>query len=124
MAAIPKSLSYFLTRMTGYSRNSTLMRAEGQDQARTVVVNLPQGIVDLRTLAMHFKVTTTDATGLLAPKHIETIIQSIVVECGGILVDAGVRQRPPNLQVPRRLHNRPGQKQRTPLPERGRRTDR
>ena len=90
MAAIPKSLSYFLTRMTGYSRNSTLMRAEGQDQARpgqTVVVNLPQGIVDLRTLAMHFKVTTTDATGLLAPKHIETIIQSIVVECGGILVD-------------------------------------
>ena len=49
MAAIPKSLSYFLTRMTGYSRNSTLMRAEGQDQARpgqTVVVNLPQGDPD------------------------------------------------------------------------------
>ena len=98
MSALPRSLSYFLNRMSGYIRNQIMLRAQNQDSARpgdTVVVDLPQGLVDLRTLTMHFDLTTAATAAaqdpqavLLAPKHAECLIQDILVEAGGILIDS------------------------------------
>lgn len=96
MSALPRSLSYFLTRMAGYSKNQIQLRAQNQDSARpgdTIVVDLPQGLVDLRTLSMHFDIALTTAggatnTGVRPPKHAECMIQDILVEAGGILIDS------------------------------------
>lgn len=93
----PRSLQYAAQRLNAYSRQSLLLMPRSNASAKSgnmISVTLPENAkVDLRTLAMHFKGTAegTGSTGACAgfPKHIETLLDRVSVDCGGQTVDPG-----------------------------------
>jgi hypothetical protein len=78
----PRSLSYFLNYLSGYSKTTVKFYPQSPQTAvksgSVIRVLLPQNtMVDMRSLIMNFTGTTTTANGFAAfPKHIETIIDS------------------------------------------------
>lgn len=92
----PKSLAYFSQKLVGYSKNRFRLSALANTSASSgsiIEFELPSSsIVDLRTLTMYFKMSTSTSGGFAAPsKHIETIIDRIVISAGGTILDSGCR---------------------------------
>lgn len=84
----PASLSNFCTKISNYSRNIFRLipyRSDGINPSQIIVCDLPSNaLVDLDTLCLHFNLTTTTTAGFAAPsKHIETLIDKVVVEING-----------------------------------------
>jgi hypothetical protein len=85
----PRSLSHFLNRISNYSRNTFKLipyRTDNLSPGTIVVCDLPSNaLIDTETLCLHFKGSTTSTntkfTGF--PKHIESLIDKIVVEVNG-----------------------------------------
>lgn len=97
MSAYPKSMSFAVSRLAGYSKNSVKLRPMSQATAvagDVVVFELPTNtIVDLRSLSVLALGSTTGATvpnnAVRFPKHVESLIDSIQVEINGTLIDSG-----------------------------------
>jgi hypothetical protein len=84
----PRSLSAFVNTISNYSRNTFKLlpyRTDGITPSQIIVVDLPSNaLVDLDTLCLRFKMTTTATTSVCVPnKNIETIIDKLVVEING-----------------------------------------
>lgn len=99
----PKSLSYFVNRISNYSQNTLKClpyRTDAVPSTQVVVVDLPtNALIDLRTFAWHFKMTTTsvDATGGTvnfagAPQNIESIIDKVSIEINGQSLNSSANQ--------------------------------
>lgn len=91
-AFYPPSLSYVCRKLNAYSRNRCTLYPQSLQTAGpndVIVVSLPaNALVDLQSLAMHFTMSTTTTAGFAAaPRHIECLIDSIAVECNGVIVD-------------------------------------
>jgi hypothetical protein len=86
-SSYPRSLSYFVKRLSNYSRNTfrlTCNKDTNVTPGSIISVELPSNsLIDMNTLCFHFKATTT-ATGGDAglPKHVESLIDKISVEIG------------------------------------------
>jgi hypothetical protein len=85
--AYPRSLSSFVNRISNYSRNTfklTPYRTDSVTASQIIVCDLPSNaLCDMETLCLRAKITTA-ATGFAhLPKHIESLIDKIVVEVNG-----------------------------------------
>ncbi len=91
-AFYPPSSSYVCRKLDAYSCNRYTLYPQSLQTAGpndVIVVSRPaNALVDLQSLAMHFSMSTTTTTGFAAaPRHIECLIDSIAVECNGMIVD-------------------------------------
>lgn len=90
-------MSFVVSRLASYSKQTTKMRPMSQDSANpgdVMVFELPPNtLVDLRTFSVPSLGSTTCSGGTapscVFPKHIETLIDSIQIEINGTLVDSG-----------------------------------
>jgi hypothetical protein len=93
----PKSMSFAVSRLSGYSKQTTKLRPMSQDSANpgdVMVFEMPPNtLVDMRTFTVAALASTTCSGGTapscVLPKHVETLIDSIQVEINGVLVDSG-----------------------------------
>jgi hypothetical protein len=93
-AGYPRNLSYLVKRLSGYSRNTFKLQTLNQTTASSgqiVTVDLPSNaLVDLSTLTMFFRGTTTTSAGFAVfPRNIECLIERLEVEINGQLVNTG-----------------------------------
>lgn len=95
----PKALSYFVNRITNYSQTtvkSLPYLVDNVKSTESVIVDLlPNALIDLRTLAFHFKLTTTTAGAsnfACAPQNIESLIDKITLEFDGKSLNSGANQ--------------------------------
>jgi hypothetical protein len=96
----PRSLSYFVNRISNYSQNTLKClpyRTDAVPSGQIVVVDLPtNALIDLRSLAWHFKMTTTASGGTNnfagAPQNIESIIDKITIEIDGKSLNSSANQ--------------------------------
>jgi hypothetical protein len=96
MSGYPRNLSYFVKRLSNYSRNTyklqTLNTSVAQ-QGQIITVDLPNNaLIDLNTLTMYGEASTwatgtTPFAGL--PRNIETLIERVEVEVNGQLLTPG-----------------------------------
>lgn len=94
MSAYPKAFSYYISRVNNFSRNKLRLATiantsfSPNDQ---IVLELPQGLIDLSTFTLQGRLTTADggASGQYAP-FIEGMIDSISIEIGGVSVQSGL----------------------------------
>lgn len=93
----PKSMQYAVNRLSGYSKQNTLLRPMSQSTAApgdVVIFELPaNSIVDLRTFTTYFSASTSAVGGsnaaVILPKGSEALIDAIQVECNGTMIDSG-----------------------------------
>lgn len=86
----PKSFGYFLTRLSNFSRQKIRLQTLANTTFtpnQQMVIELPQGLVDLSTFTLQGKVRTTGAGTYLPP--IELLIDSVSIEVGGVSVQNG-----------------------------------
>lgn len=87
----PKQLSYFVNKVSNYSTNVVKLlpyRVDTVTAGQIVTVDLPaNALIDMRTLAWHFKMTTSASGGTnnfaVPSQNIESIIDKIQVEING-----------------------------------------
>jgi hypothetical protein len=87
----PKSLSYFVNKVSNFSTNVVKLlpyRVDSVSAGQIITVDLPaNSLIDLRTLAFHFTMTTTASGGTnnfaTAPQSIESLIDKLTVEING-----------------------------------------
>lgn len=97
MSAYPRNLSYFVKKLSGFSRNTYRLQTLNTDTAsasQIITLDLPNNaLVDLSTLTWYFEGSTTCAGGTtpscVFPRNIETIIERIEVEVNGQLISPG-----------------------------------
>lgn len=93
MSSYPKSFSYFLSRLNGFSRQKVSLATmanttfNANDQ---IVITLPEGLIDLSTFTLQGRAFTSDgaAHGVYLP-FIEGVFDSISVEVGGVSIQNG-----------------------------------
>lgn len=92
MSSYPKAFSYLVSRFQGLSRQKYRILPSAQTTFRAndlLVIDLPVGLLSLDTFTLHGTATTT-ATGGTTPSvklpPIEQLIDSIIVEIGGVQV--------------------------------------
>jgi hypothetical protein len=89
MTTYPRDLKNYVQYLSNYSRNTiklTPYRTTAINSGDVITLDLPNSaMLDLNTLTMHFKGTTTASPsgGAKFPKHIESIISKIVLEING-----------------------------------------
>ena len=93
-AGYPRNLSYVVKRLSGYSRNTfklQTLNATTAGAGQIVTVDLPSNaLVDLNTLTMFFKGSTSTASGFAKfPVNIESVIERLEVEINGQLLGGG-----------------------------------
>lgn len=87
----PRQLSYFVNKVSNFSTNVVKLlpyRVDTVTAGQIVTVDLPaNSLIDMRTLAWHFQMTTSASGGTnnfaTAPQNIESIIDKIQVEING-----------------------------------------
>lgn len=90
----PRSLSYFLKKLSNYSRNTYKLQTLNTSTASSgqiITVDLPNNaLVDLSSLVWYFEGSTSSATNFCAfPRNIESIIERIELEINGQLISPG-----------------------------------
>ena len=93
MSGYPKAFSYFLTRLNNFSRQKIRLATvantsfSANDQ---IVIELPQGLVDLSTFTLQGNAFTADgaAHGVYMPPA-ELCIDNIQIEVGGVALQNG-----------------------------------
>ncbi|KXZ46495.1 hypothetical protein GPECTOR_43g932 [Gonium pectorale] len=90
----PSNLRYLVKRLVGYSRNTFRLQTLNQTTAtagQIVTVDIPSNsLVDLSTLTMFFKSSTTTTAGFaVLPRNIETILERVEVEANGQIIQIG-----------------------------------
>lgn len=99
----PSSLSYFVNRISNYTQNTVKIlpyRTTDVPSSQVVVVDLPtNALIDLRTFAWHFglSTSTTAAAGsgtnfAQPPQNIESIIDKVVIEINGQSLNSSANQ--------------------------------
>lgn len=89
--AYPKAFLYYLSRLSNFSRNKIRLQTLANTQFgpnQQLVVELPQGLIDLETFTLHGLVRATTAGANLVP--IELLIDSLSIEIGGISLMQGL----------------------------------
>ena len=91
MATYPKNLSYIARRLAGFSKNNFRLLTLNQTSAtpgQIVTVDLPSNaLVDLNSLTMYFKGTTTTTAGAADfSRGIESILERVEIEVNGQLL--------------------------------------
>jgi len=93
MSSYPKSFSYYLSRLSNFNRQklrlATLANTDfsANDQ---VVIELPQGLLDMTTLTLQgFATTNAGALNGVYLPFAEGMIDSISVEVGGVAIQNG-----------------------------------
>lgn len=90
----PKSLQYYVNRLSNYSRNTYRLQTLNQDTAsplNVITVSLPNNsVIDLTTLTMYCLGTTTTSAGFAAfPRNFDaSMIESMQLTVGGQLVSS------------------------------------
>ena len=82
----PRNLQYVANRLSNFTRNTFRLQAANPTAApgQIVQVILPgNALVDLSTVAMHFKGKTTAGQ---FPRHIESLIETMTIDIGGVTV--------------------------------------
>lgn len=90
----PRSLSYFVKKLSNYSRNTYKLQTLNTSSAtagQIITVDLPNNaLVDLSSLVWYMEGTTTTATNFCSfPRNIESIIDRIEIEINGQLISPG-----------------------------------
>lgn len=86
---LPKSLSYAVSRLNGYSRRKVRLVEQSSTVAApnsTIKVILPAEVVDLSTFTMYFKLKTTTTAGKASVAHVEDLIESYYLTAGGVQI--------------------------------------
>lgn len=90
MSSYPKSFSYYLSRLNNFSRQKLKLQTLANTTFtanQQIVIELPQGLVDLSTFTIQGK-AQTNGVGCYLP-FAEGFIDSISVEVGGISIQNG-----------------------------------
>lgn len=95
MASLPRSLRYYLNALT-LSRNRFKIRPMSQSVAQpgdVIAFDLPNALVDLDSLSLAWKLTTTNgggaATACKLSQGVESAIEQISIESSGYMIDSG-----------------------------------
>lgn len=86
---LPKSLSYAVSRLNQYSRRRVRLVEQSASTATpnsTVKVILPQEVVDLSSVVIYFKLTTTTTAGKASVVDVENLLQSYYLTSGGVQI--------------------------------------
>jgi hypothetical protein len=82
--AYPKSLSYYINKISNVSKNTvqiTPYRTDAVTSGQIIVCDFPaNAMIDLDSLVWHFLGTTSSTNFCAFPRHIESIISKIMVE--------------------------------------------
>lgn len=93
MSSYPKAFSYYLSRMSNYSRQKIRMSAMANTEFTAndqIVFELPQGLLDLTTFTIQGKGTTNNGAGAgVYLPFIEGCIDAYSVEVGGVSIQNG-----------------------------------
>ncbi len=89
--SLPSSLQFFTKKISQYSRNTFRVAPTNSDVSANnqfIVFDLPNSsVIDLSSMSMNWRVTTTATTGFAVPPvHSSALIDSISLEVNGILV--------------------------------------
>ena len=90
MSSYPKAFSYYLSRLNNFSRQKLKLQTLANTTFtanQQMVIELPQGLVDLSTLTLQ-GLAQTNGVGCYLP-FAEGLIDSITVEIGGVSVQNG-----------------------------------
>lgn len=94
MSSYPKAFSYFISRLNNFSRNKLRLATianttfNPNDQ---IVIELPSGLIDLSTFTLQGRLSSANGAanqGVYAP-FMEGMIDSVMIECGGVAVQSG-----------------------------------
>lgn len=87
----PRNLTYMVKKLANYSRNTFKISTLNQTTAspsQQIIVDLPSNtLVDMNSLTMFFKYTTTGNSDL--PRNVEGILQRVETEINGQIVNGG-----------------------------------
>jgi hypothetical protein len=86
----PKPFAYFLSRLNNFSRQQVRLQTYANTTFtpnQQLVIELPQGLIDLSTFTLKGKVATSGAGVYLPP--VEMLFDSISIEVGGVSVQNG-----------------------------------
>jgi len=94
MSGYPRNLSYFVKRLSNFSKNTYRLQTLNTNTAsasQIITVDLPNNaLVDLSTLTWYFEGSTTTATNFANfPRNIETVLERVEVEVNGQLISPG-----------------------------------
>jgi hypothetical protein len=94
MSSYPRNLSYFVKRLSNYSRNTYRLQTLNTNTAsasQIITVDLPNNaLVDLSTLVLYAEGSTTATTNNAAfPRNYETLIERVECEINGQLISPG-----------------------------------
>lgn len=86
----PRAFGYYLSRLNNFSRQKVRLQTLANTTFtpnQQMVIELPQGLIDLSTFTLQGKARTT-ATGVYLPP-VELLIDSVSVEVGGVSIQNG-----------------------------------
>ena len=86
----PKPFAYYLSRLNNFSRQQVKLQTYANTTFtpnQQLVIELPQGLIDLSTFTLKGKVATSGAGVYLPP--VEMLFDSISIEVGGVSVQNG-----------------------------------
>jgi hypothetical protein len=97
MSGYPRNLSYFVKKLSGYSRNTYRLQTLNVSTAgpsQIVTVDLPNNsLIDLSSLLWYFEAATTTSApatnSCVFPRNIETLIERVEIEVNGQLISPG-----------------------------------
>jgi hypothetical protein len=84
---LPKSLSYAVSRLNNFSKRKVRLVEQSSTVAApnsTIKVILPAEVVDLSSMSIFCKLTTTTTTGKASVAHVEDLIESYYLTAGGV----------------------------------------
>eukprot|EP00775_Hariotina_reticulata_P000571 gene571-847_t len=97
-ASYPKAFQYYLTRLNNFARQKYRLQTLANttfNPNEQIVIQLPEGLLDLSTFTLTGLLTTTRTGGTtpscLAPP-IEQLIDSVYIEIGGVAIQSGLTQ--------------------------------
>ena len=89
----PKNLSSVVRRLRAFTKNTYKLSPAGSVTAgpsNIVIIDLPpNALVDLSTLSLWFRATTTTTAGFaVPPRNIELLIDRVDIECNGVALQS------------------------------------
>jgi hypothetical protein len=93
MSSYPKQFSYYISRVNNFSRQKIRLATIANTTFNpndTCVIELPQGLLDLSTFTLQFRLNSADgaSSGQYLP-FAEGMVDSVSIECGGVSIQSG-----------------------------------
>jgi hypothetical protein len=92
-SSYPKAFSYFLSRLSNFSRQKVRILAMANTTFgpnQQIVLELPQGLIDLSTLTLQgYATTNAGATHGVYLPFPEGLLDAVSVEIGGVSIQNG-----------------------------------